>query len=249
MRRFLIGGNWKMNKGIGETREFAESLLKGDLDLSDIDVFIAPPFTSILKAQEEFANSTICIGAQNMFWEEKGAYTGEISPLFLRECGVEWVIIGHSERRTIFGETDEWVREKVKMALRYELKVVICIGETESQREEGKEKDVVESQLKEALNGIEIDPEWFSIAYEPIWAIGTGKTAKPNDAEEMHRLIRELLGRKGGEVRIIYGGSVKVHNAEELLKKDNIDGFLIGGASLDPEGFTDILNIAVRLSC
>lgn len=244
MRRFLIGGNWKLNKGIIETSEFATYLLKKDLNINNIDVFIAPPFTSIPKALEVFANSTISIGAQNMFWEEKGAYTGEISPEFLKELGVQWVIIGHSERRAIFGETDEWVRKKLNMALHLGLKVVICIGETEEEREEGKEKEVVENQLKGAIEGVEFDASMISIAYEPIWAIGTGKTAKPSDAKEMHNLIRELLGEKGDKVRIIYGGSVKVHNAEELLLQENIDGALIGSASLDYESFAEILKIA-----
>jgi triosephosphate isomerase len=244
MRRFLIGGNWKLNKGIIETSEFATYLLKKDLNINNIDVFIAPPFTSIPKALEVFANSTISIGAQNMFWEEKGAYTGEISPKFLKELGVQWVIIGHSERRAIFGETDEWVRKKLNMALHLGLKVVICIGETEEEREEGKEKEVVENQLKGAIEGVEFDASMISIAYEPIWAIGTGKTAKPSDAKEMHNLIRELLGEKGDKVRIIYGGSVKVHNAEELLLQENIDGALIGSASLDYESFAEILKIA-----
>lgn len=247
MRRFLIGGNWKLNKGIIGTSEFATYLLKKDLNINNIDVFIAPPFTSIPKALEVFANSTISIGAQNMFWEEKGAYTGEISPKFLKELGVQWVIIGHSERRAIFGETDEWVRKKLNMALHLGLKVVICIGETEEEREEGKEKEVVENQLKGAIGGVEFDASMIAIAYEPIWAIGTGKTAKPSDAKEMHNLIRELLGEKGDKVRIIYGGSVKVHNAEELLLQENIDGALIGGASLDYESFAEILKIAEEI--
>jgi len=243
----LIGGNWKLNKGIIETSEFATYLLKKDLNINNIDVFIAPPFTSIPKALEVFANSTISIGAQNMFWEEKGAYTGEISPKFLKELGVQWVIIGHSERRAIFGETDEWVRKKLNMALHLGLKVVICIGETEEEREEGKEKEVVKNQLMGAIEGVEFDASMISIAYEPIWAIGTGKTAKPGDAEEMHNLIRELLGEKGDKVRIIYGGSVKVHNAEELLLQENIDGALIGGASLDYESFAEILKIVEEI--
>ncbi|MCK4225657.1 triose-phosphate isomerase [candidate division WOR-3 bacterium] len=249
MRRLLIGGNWKMQKGIRETREFAKRLLKKELNISNIDVFIAPPFTSIPAAIEEFAGSRVTIGAQNMFWEEDGAYTGEISPVFLKELGVEWVIIGHSERRRIFGEMDKDLRKKIKMALHSGLKVVICIGETEEEREEKREKEVVEKQLKDSLFGIELDPESISIAYEPLWAIGTGKTAEPTDAEEMHRAIRGLLGKKGEEIRIIYGGSVKPHNAEELLKQDNIDGALIGGASLDPEVFAEIVEVAGRVSC
>lgn len=247
MRRILIGGNWKMNKGIEETDEFANSIPKKNIDLNNVDVFIAPPFTSIPKAKEAFANLNIAVGAQNMFWEEHGAFTGEISPKFLKELGVDWVIIGHSERRAIFKESDEWVRKKLNTALHFGLKVVICIGETEEEREEGREKKVVERQIKGAIQGLEFDTSMVSIAYEPIWAIGTGKTAKPSDAEEMHGFIRELLGGKGEEIRIIYGGSVKVHNAEDLLKQKNIDGALIGGASLDAESFSEIINIAGKI--
>jgi triosephosphate isomerase len=247
MRRILIGGNWKMNKGIGETGEFANSILEKNINMNNVDVFIAPPFTSILKAKEAFANSNISIGAQNMFWEEQGAFTGEVSPKFLKEIGVDWVIIGHSERRAIFKESDEWVRKKLDAALHFALKVVICIGETEEEREAGREKEVVKRQLKGATQDLEFDTSMIVVAYEPIWAIGTGKTAEPSDAEEMHGFIRESLGKKGEEIRIIYGGSVKVHNAEDLLKQKNIDGALIGGASLDAESFSEIINIAGKI--
>ncbi len=247
MRRILIGGNWKMNKGIEETGEFANSILEKNINMNNVDVFIAPPFTSILKAKEAFANSNISIGAQNMFWEEQGAFTGEVSPKFLKEIGVDWVIIGHSERRAIFKESDEWVRKKLNAALHFALKVVICIGETEEEREAGREKEVVKRQLKGATQDLEFDTSMIVVAYEPVWAIGTGKTAEPSDAEEMHGFIRESLGKKGEEIRIIYGGSVKVHNAEDLLKQKNIDGALIGGASLDVESFSEIINIAGKI--
>lgn len=247
MRRILIGGNWKMNKGIEETGEFANSILEKNINMNNVDVFIAPPFTSILKAKEAFANSNISIGAQNMFWEEQGAFTGEVSPKFLKEIGVDWIIIGHSERRAIFKESDEWVRKKLNAALHFALKVVICIGETEEEREAGREKEVVKRQLKGATQDLEFDTSMIVVAYEPIWAIGTGKTAEPSDAEEMHGFIRESLGKKGEEIRIIYGGSVKVHNAEDLLKQKNIDGALIGGASLDAEIFSEIINIAGKI--
>lgn len=247
MRRILIGGNWKMNKGIEETGEFANSILERNIDINNVDVFIAPPFTSISKAKEAFANSNISIGAQNMFWEEHGAFTGEVSPKFLKELGVDWVIIGHSERRAIFKESDEWIRKKLNTALHFGLKVVICIGETEQEREEGREKEVVKRQLRGATQDLEFDTSMIVVAYEPVWAIGTGKTAEPSDAEEMHGIIRESLGKKGEEIRIIYGGSVKVHNAEDLLKQKNIDGALIGGASLDAESFSEIINIAGKI--
>lgn len=247
MRKFLIGGNWKMYKGARETEEFINTLKTSKVDISDIDVFIAPPFTSLPVAIELLSNSNYAVGAQNMFWEEEGAYTGEISPVFLKELGVEWVILGHSERRIYFGETDEGVRKKLKTALRLGLNVVICIGETEKEREEGKAEEIVKREIIEALKGAEVDPERIAFAYEPIWAIGTGKTARPEDAEEMHRIIRGSLGNKGEEVRVIYGGSVKPHNAEELLRQDNIDGALIGGASLDPVSFIEIIEAVRRV--
>lgn len=233
-----------MNKGIKETRNFMGGFLKEYKEKQNVDVFIAPPFTSLPEAQKYLAGTGVETGAQNMFWEDEGAYTGEISPEFLREMGIKWVILGHSERRKYFGEVDEDIKRKIETALHYELKVVLCIGETEEEREKGMEKQVVEKQLKGAINGVDIDCNSFAIAYEPVWAIGTGKTAKPEDAENMHVKIRDMLGEKGKDIRIIYGGSVKPHNAEELMGKENIDGALIGGASLNPESFIEIINIA-----
>jgi triosephosphate isomerase len=247
MRKLLIGGNWKMNKGVRETVEFANRFKEKRISTEGVDVFVAPPFTSLVDAVRSFEGSGIRVGAQNLFWEEEGAYTGEISSLFLKEIGVDWVIIGHSERRTYFGETNAGVRKKIEKALQKQLKVVICVGETEEEREEGKAKEVVDRQIEEGLLGIEYNPEDLSVAYEPVWAIGTGKTPHPEDAEEMHSIIREKLGAEGEKIRIMYGGSVKSHNMKEFISQEDIDGALIGGASLDVDGFADIINIAKEI--
>ncbi|MEO0293356.1 MAG: triose-phosphate isomerase [candidate division WOR-3 bacterium] len=249
MRKMLIGGNWKMYNGVKETANFAKEIKEKKFSANGVDVFVAPPFTSIPEAIRSFKDTGISIGAQNLFWEDKGAYTGEISPLFLKELGVEWVIIGHSERRTYFGETNATVRKKVEKALKEGLKVVLCIGETERERDEGKTKEILNIQIEEALLGIEYIPENLAIAYEPVWAIGSGKTPHPEEAEEMHSLIREKLGNKGEKVRIIYGGSVKTHNIREFISKKNIDGALIGGASLEVNGFIEMVNIAKEIRC
>jgi len=247
MRKLLIGGNWKMNKGVAETAKFADSFKEKKTSTEGVDVFVAPPFTSLVEAKKSFEGTGISVGAQNLFWEDEGAYTGEISSVFLKELGVEWVIIGHSERRTYFGETNAGVRKKVEKALQKQLKVVICIGETEEEREEGKAKEIVNKQIEEGLLGIEYDACDLAVAYEPVWAIGTGKTPHPEDAEEMHSIIREKLGAKGEKIRIMYGGSVKVHNMKEFITQKDIDGALIGGAALDVDGFVEIINIAKEI--
>jgi triosephosphate isomerase len=247
MRKLLIGGNWKMNNGIEETIKFARGIRERKLTPEGVDVFVAPPFTSLPEAIKSFKGTGISIGSQNLFWEDSGAYTGEVSSVFLKELGVEWVIIGHSERRTYFGETNAAVRKKVEKALQKHLKVVICIGETEEEREKGMAKEVVDKQIEEGLLGIEFEGDNLAIAYEPVWAIGTGKTPHPEDAEEMHSVIREKLGDKGERIRIIYGGSVKVHNIKEFISKEDIDGALIGGASLDVDGFVEMINIAKEI--
>jgi triosephosphate isomerase len=249
MRKLLIGGNWKMNKGISDTAKFAAVIKEKKISTEGLDVFIAPPFTSLPEAVRSFRNTGISVAAQNLFWENSGAYTGEISSDFLEELGVEWIIIGHSERRTYFGETNAGVRKKVEKALQKQLKVVICIGETEEEREEGKAKEVVDKQIEEGLLGIEYEPGNLAVAYEPVWAIGTGKTPHPEDAEEMHSIIREKLGDNGTEIRIMYGGSVKPHNIKDFLCQEDIDGALIGGASLDADGFVDMINIAKEIKC
>jgi triosephosphate isomerase len=247
MRRLLIGGNWKMNNGIEETLKFASGIKERKLSMEGVDVFIAPPFTSLPEAVKSFKGTGIQVGAQNLFWEDAGAYTGEISSVFLKELGVEWVIIGHSERRTYFGETNAAVRKKVEKALQKQLKVVICIGETEEEREEGRAKEVVDKQIEEGLLGIEYEPENLAVAYEPVWAIGTGKTPHPQEAEEMHSIIREKLGSEGDRIRIMYGGSVKVHNIKEFITQKDIDGALVGGASLDIDGFVEMIKVAKEI--
>ncbi len=249
MRKLLIGGNWKMNKGIEDTAKFAGVVKEKKISTEGVDVFIAPPFTSLPEAVRSFRGAGISVGAQNIFWEDSGAYTGEISSDFLKELGVEWVIIGHSERRSYFGETNAGVRKKVEKALQKGLKVVICIGETEEEREEDKAKDVVDKQIEEGLLGIEYESTNLAVAYEPVWAIGTGKTPHPEDAEEMHSIIREKLGEKGDEIRIMYGGSVKPHNIKDFICQKDIDGALIGGASLDADGFINMINIAKEMKC
>jgi len=249
MRKLIIGGNWKMNKGVEETAQFADSFKEKKVSTEGVDVFIAPPFTSLVEAKKSFEGTGISVGAQNLFWEDEGAYTGEISSVFLEELGVEWVIIGHSERRTYFGETNAGVRKKVEKALQKHLKVVICIGETEEEREAGKAKEVVDKQIEEGLLGVDYDACDLAVAYEPVWAIGTGKTPHPEDAEEMHAIIREKLGAKGEKIRIMYGGSVKVHNMKEFITQKDIDGALIGGAALDVDGFVEIINIAKEIQC
>jgi triosephosphate isomerase len=247
MRRLLIGGNWKMNNGIDQTIKFANGFKEKKVSTEGIDVFVAPPFTSLPEAVRNFKGTGIRVGAQNLFWEDEGAYTGEISSVFLKELGVEWVIIGHSERRSYFGETNAAVRKKVEKALQKRLKVVICIGETEEEREAGRAKEVVEKQIEEGLLGIEYEEENLAVAYEPVWAIGTGKTPHPQEAEEMHSIIREKLGSKGDGIRIMYGGSVKVHNIKEFITQRDIDGALIGGASLDVGGFVEMINVAKEI--
>jgi len=249
MRKLLIGGNWKMTKGLKETSEFVSRIKDKKISTEGVDVFISPPFTSIAEAIVGFKGTGISVGAQNLFWEDEGAYTGEISAVFLKELGVEWVIIGHSERRTYFGETNAGVKKKVEKALQKHLKVVICVGETEEEREDGRAKEIVEKQIEEGLLGIEYDADTLAVAYEPVWAIGTGKTPHPEDAEEMHSIIRQKLGDKGKEIRIMYGGSVKVHNIKDFITQEDIDGALIGGAALDADGFVEMINIAKEIRC
>ena len=247
MRKLLIGGNWKMNKGIKETSEFVRRIEDKKISTEGVDVFVAPPFTSLVAAIEDFKGTGISVGAQNLFWEDEGAYTGEISSVFLKELGVEWVIIGHSERRTYFGETNAGVKKKVEKALQKDLKVVLCVGETEEEREAGRAKEIVENQIEEGLLGIEYDADTLAVAYEPVWAIGTGNTPHPEDAEEMHSIIRQKLGDKGEGIRIMYGGSVKVHNIKDFITQEDIDGALIGGAALDADGFVEMINIAKEI--
>lgn len=247
MRRKVIAGNWKMNMLPNEAMNFIQSLeqkVKG----TEHEVVLCVPYTDIFYSVMNAQETNIKIGAQNMHWEEKGAYTGEVSAEMLKSVGVEYVIIGHSERRQYFAETDETVNKKLKKALTVGLKPIVCVGETLEQREQGITMQVITSQTEKALEGLNAeDVEKVIIAYEPIWAIGTGKTATKEDANEAVKQIREKIVQKYGQnvangVIIQYGGSVKAINAKELFEMSDIDGGLVGGASLKVEEFANIVN-------
>lgn len=246
MRIPIIAGNWKMNNTIKEGLQLVEEIKNSKLK-ENVEVVLCVPFVSLVEVKKALENTDIKLGAQNMHWEESGAFTGEISPLMLKEIGVDYCIIGHSERRQYFNELDFTVNKKVKSALLHGIKPIVCVGETLEQRESNIEKEVVKSQLLAALEDVEKkDIENIVIAYEPIWAIGTGKTASSDDANDMIGYIREVIGQKYGDekekVRIQYGGSVKPNNIKELMDKPEIDGALVGGASLKAKDFVDIIN-------
>jgi triosephosphate isomerase len=253
-RKKIIAGNWKMNKTQAEARVLVEDLLQDIGRFDGAEIVLCPPFTSLSAVSELLSSpanaSNIRLGAQNLHEAASGAYTGEISASMLRELYVRFVIIGHSERRQYFHETDAVVNKKTKAALAAELRPILCIGETLPERESDKWKDVLETQLKGGLEGFtEDDLASIVFAYEPIWAIGTGKTASPAQAEEAHQFIRKTLASRftpaaADKVRIQYGGSVKAENAKELLSQPNIDGALVGGAALDARGFTAIIKNA-----
>lgn len=247
MRRKVIAGNWKMNMLPDATINFINEFAPLVKDTQN-DVILCVPYTDLFYALLNVQGTNIKIGAQNMHWEDNGAYTGEISGKMLKSIGVEYVIIGHSERRQYFAETNETVNKKVKKALECELKPIICVGETLEQREQGVTKDIITNQVAKALEGIsEEQLEKIIIAYEPIWAIGTGKTATKEDANDTIKEIRaklaEIYGNDNAEKVIIqYGGSVKSSNAKELFNMSDIDGGLVGGASLKSEEFSKIVN-------
>jgi triosephosphate isomerase len=251
MHKKIVAGNWKMYKDKTETIELI-SELKEKLSKfnSNVEVIVCPPFTSLETAKELIKDSILHLGAQNMHFEEEGAFTGEISAKMLKSFGVEYVIIGHSERRSIFMENDKTINSKILTALNSGLKPIFCIGETLNERENNKTFEIVESQLIKGLSGVTVDQiEKVTIAYEPVWAIGTGKTATPSQAEEVHKFIREKLStffsnQPEDKVMILYGGSVKPENARELFTQPNIDGGLIGGACLKTDSFFSILNSA-----
>ncbi len=247
-RRPFIAGNWKMNKTVGEALDLVRSLKATLQGVEDVEVAVAPPFTALYPVAQELKGSSIFLAGQNLFWEEKGAFTGEISPVMLKEVGCQYVIIGHSERRQYFGETDESVNRRVHAALHYGLKVIFCIGETLQEREGGVTFSVVERQLEKGLAGLDAPKveTMIVVAYEPVWAIGTGKTATPEQAEEVHQFIRrklEKLYSKGvaNSLRIQYGGSVTPENIYGLMAQPDIDGALVGGASLKVESFSRIV--------
>jgi triosephosphate isomerase len=247
MRRPFIAGNWKMFKTVHETTVYVKELRSLVKDVNDVTVVIAPPFTAVHAASEAARNSNVAVSAQNMFWEKEGAFTGEVSAAMIKEAGAEYVIIGHSERRTLFGETDVNVNRKVTTAMANDLTPIMCIGETLDQRERNETMNVLDAQIKGGLDGLggERVAE-LVIAYEPVWAIGTGRTATPAQAGEAHAHIRSRLRQWFGanaadRCLVLYGGSVKPDNIRELMAQPDVDGALVGGASLDVRAFYDIV--------
>lgn len=247
MRKPIIAGNWKMNNTISSGKELILGIIKG-IENKTVEAVICVPFTNLESSVDLTKDTEVKVGAQNMHWLDNGAYTGEISPLMLKELNVDYVIIGHSERRQYFNETDETVNLKVKSALSNNINPIVCVGETLQQREEKIHIELVQNQVRKAFEGIENNEvSKVVIAYEPIWAIGTGVTASSEQAEEMCKLIRDTIKsiyneNISDEIRIQYGGSVKPDNIKELMNKENIDGALVGGASLKAEDFLKLLN-------
>lgn len=244
----LIAGNWKMYHGGQSSMALAAGVVAFARELKNVDVVIAPPFTALATVSTELEGSPVKLAAQNLYPKNEGAFTGEVSGPFLKDCGCTWVIVGHSERRQYFGETDQVVADKVSAAFGSGLLPIICVGETLQQREAGETLRVVKQQVEAFLDLIARAPESVAIAYEPVWAIGTGKTAGPAEAEEVHAAIRTWLTNKAENLaqrtRILYGGSVKADNAAALLGCPNVDGALVGGASLDPTSFGAIARAA-----
>jgi len=238
-----MAANWKMNKTVSETVDFISAFIPEVKDVSDVDIVLAPPFTSLAVAAEKVKNTNILLAAQDVFHEEKGAYTGEISPPMLVDIGCAYVIIGHSERRQYFHETDDMINKKIKAARNKGLGVIFCIGESLKEREAGKTFEILEREIRNGLEGV--GPEKIVVAYEPIWAIGTGKTATPDQAQEAHAFVREklkaLYGNKADELCILYGGSVTPDNVDILMACNDVDGALVGGASLKVESFSRIV--------
>jgi len=254
MRRLIVAGNWKMNKTVSEGRELTESLKLELKDVTGLDIVICPPFTDLDSISQIISDTNMLLGAQNMYWKPDGAFTGEISPTMLRDLSVRFIIIGHSERRKYFGETNEIVNKKLKAALKYGFSPIVCVGETLREREENRTFEVLADHIENGLRDLsEADLTRLIIAYEPVWAIGTGRTATPDMAQEAHHFIRRKLGEifskdLANNARIQYGGSVKPQNAKELLMQADIDGALIGGASLDARDFIEIINIGREVS-
>ncbi len=247
MRKPIVVGNWKMNKTIREAVGLVSELKRLVVDVSDVEVGVAPPFTALSSVRDAIGGANILLGGQDVFWESGGAFTGEISPAMLKDAGCDFVILGHSERRQHFRETDAEVNKKIKAVLGERLFLIVCVGESLEQREAGKASSVVGSQIRGCLAGLSSkDMQNLVLAYEPVWAIGTGKTATPQIAEEMHGEIRAIVedmfgGDTAEAVRIQYGGSVTPDNIEDLMTEPDIDGALVGGASLKAEAFSQIV--------
>ncbi len=247
MRKTIVAGNWKMNKNLNESVTLVSEIKNLLGEDNNADVIICPPYTSLETVHALIKDTNIGLGAQNMCAADSGAYTGAISASMIKSVGCEYVILGHSERRTIFGETDELINSKIKKAIEYSLIPIFCIGETLEERESGEMKNVIERQVKEGLKDVSADQlSEMIVAYEPVWAIGTGKTATPEQAQEVHQFIRGLLTEMysaefAEDVTIQYGGSVKPENAKELLSQPDIDGALVGGACLKADSFVGII--------
>ena len=247
MRTPIIAGNWKLNKTVSEAVSLTTDLAKLVDSISDVEIVVAPVFTALSNVHDVINGSNIQLAAQDLYWEDSGAFTGEVSAPMLKDVGCDYVIIGHSERRQYFGETNEIVNQKVKAALSHELKPIICVGELLEERETGKTESVIEDHVKGGIRDLtESEMESCVIAYEPVWAIGTGKTATPDQAQEVHSFIRDILedcysDKLASKIRIQYGGSVKPENAAELMSQQDVDGALVGGASLDAESFAEIV--------
>ena len=248
MRPPFIAGNWKMFKTVAETVNYIKQFRGLVKNAAGVDVVVAPPFTALHAAAEAARNSNVAIAAQDLYWEREGAFTGEISPTMIAEAGAQYVIIGHSERRTLFGETDASVNRKIGAAFAAGLTPIVCIGETLDQRERGETFNVLDRQIRDGLDGITAERlVELIVAYEPVWAIGTGRNATPAQAQEAHAHIRKRLqgwfGADAAErVRLIYGGSVKPENIADLVSQADVDGALVGGASLDVKAFADIVS-------
>ena len=254
MRKTIIAGNWKLNKTSLEAIELVNALKRELVDINAVDIVVCPPFTALLDVKEILLESNIALGAQNVFWEDSGAFTGEISAPMLKAIEVQYVIIGHSERRQFFGETNETVNKRLKAALKHKLIPIVCVGENLQEREANKTFDVVRNHVQGSLAGLSKDEiKGLVIAYEPVWAIGTGKTATTQQAQEVHKYIRGLLEKMAGleaaqAVRIQYGGSVKPENTAELIGQEDIDGALVGGASLKAGSFAAIVKNSVTVA-
>ena len=252
MRRPIIAGNWKMNKTIHEAIDLANKIKREVYKLEDIDIVLCPPYTALSEVREVIMETNIALGAQDVYWQEEGAFTGEVSCSMLKDAGCKYVIIGHSERRTYFHETNEAVNKKVKAVLEAGLAPIMCVGETFAERKAGKTFDVLKDHVESGLKGIEEEAmEKVVIAYEPVWAIGTGVNATKDEAQGAHKYIRGLLTGLCGQdlaevVRIQYGGSVRPDNIKELIDEPDVDGALVGGASLKAESFVEIIKNSTK---
>ena len=247
-RKPIIAGNWKMNCTVAEAEKLAGEVVEAGKGISDREIMIAPPFTALPSVSQIVSGTNVLLGCQNICWEEKGAFTAEISPVMLKELKCDMAIIGHSERRHVFGETDELINKRIAGALRFGITPIFCIGETLDAREAGNTIQVLTRQIKTGLRQISpINPENFIIAYEPVWAIGTGKTATTEQAQEIHAFVRKLLGEMyektvASRIRILYGGSVNDQNVDALMRQHDVDGALVGGAALKIDSFERIIH-------